>query len=203
MANLSDPVARQYANALYELAHEKGCIQQVFDDLSAVDQSYREDKVFRQFFTSPKVPEETKLKALESALSGAHEITRNFIGLLIRKNREPLIDNIMDSFSRYRDEVEQRVHVHVDSAKPLESDMRDSLTREIASATKKDVVVHEHVDESLIGGLRLRMGDLMLDATLKSRLAKLARAVAEGSSNSAPAGMESVDAIFEAAKSGN
>lgn len=202
MANISDPVARQYANALYELATEKSCVQQVFDDLSALDQAYREDKVFRTFFTSPNVPEEAKLKSLEAALAGAHEMSRSFVGLLIRKGREALLDNVMDAFEKHRDEVEARVHVHVESAKALESDMRDSLQREIASATKKEVVIHENVDASLIGGLRVRIGDRMLDASLKSRLTKLARSISSAQGANLATAMESADELYSAAQQG-
>jgi|GEM_PF-104236 len=195
--NISDPVARQYANALYELASEKQCIQQVFDELSVLDQAYREDKAFRLFFTSPNVPEESKLAAIDASLAEAHEMTRNFIGLLIRKGREALLDNIMDAFQRHRDEIESRVHVFVESARALEADMRDSLQREIASATKKEVVLHEETNADLLGGLRVRVGDKMLDASLRSRLRQLATAISasQGSSN---VGMESADELYQA-----
>lgn len=177
--NKSDPTAQQYAKALFAIGTEKQCVGQVYDELSALTQVYREDSGFRNFFTSPKVPGELKEKAVLSALGGAGEITRGFVTLLIRKRREALLDNIMDAFGTYRDDAESRVHVWVESAAALTEVERSGLVSELSKATHKTVSLHETVRPELLGGLRVRIGDSLLDNSLRSRLEALSANLAE------------------------
>ncbi|NUQ35385.1 MAG: ATP synthase F1 subunit delta [Planctomycetaceae bacterium] len=172
--NVSDPAARQYAQALLEIGQERNKIGAIFDELMAVDEAYRKDKAFRNFFTSPKVSPEMKWKIIKDSIGvKMSEEVRNFLGLLIQKRREALLDNIMDSFARYRDDVEHRVHVFVESAKPLGTAEKDQLANLIAKATGKTVALHDSVREELIGGLRIRIGDRLLDGTILRGLKEL------------------------------
>ncbi len=168
--NKSDPAARQYARALYELGREQQAIGQVWEELQALGKAYREDRVFRLFFTSPKVSSEVKERIIKEILSQAHVITRHFIGLLIHKHREALLDNIVDSFAKHRDEAENRMHVWLESARPFSEQDRSLLVTRLKETTGKEVVLHEISKPELIGGIRLRIGDRLLDASLKQRL---------------------------------
>ncbi len=199
--NKSDPAAQQYAKALFMIGQEKQCLGQIYDDLDSITRCYREDPVFRGFFTSPKVPGELKQKVLKDSLKNASEITRNFIELLIRKRREALLDNIMDAFGKYRDEVENRLHVWVESASPLTDADRHSITTRLSGSTGKTVVLNELVRPELIGGMRIRMGDNLVDNTIASRLSGLSARLAELDQHSTGgASPQEVDQLFATAQ---
>jgi F-type H+-transporting ATPase subunit delta len=198
--NKSDPAAQQYAKALFMIGQEQKCLGQIYDDLSALTRCYREDPVFRNFFTSPKVPGELKQKVVADSLRDASEITRNFVALLIRKRREPLLDNIMDAFGKYRDEVENRLHVWVETATAMSDSERHAVVSRLSGSTGKTVVLTEVVRPELIGGMRIRMGDSLVDNSIATRLAGLTARLAELDQHSiGSATPQDVDELFERA----
>ncbi|MBX3474137.1 MAG: ATP synthase F1 subunit delta [Planctomycetes bacterium] len=178
--NPSDPVARVYAAALYEVAREKGIVGDVYAGLQAVMGAYQ-DKSFRDFFTSPRVPREVKQRGLVAALKGriATEVL-NFLMLLTEKSREPLLDNIFNAFTVYRDEAENRAHAWVETGSEFTDQEQAELRAALAQASGgKDVVLHYEHKPELLGGARVRLGDLLVDTTLRTRLNNLARSIAE------------------------
>lgn len=179
--NPSDPVARVYAAALYEVARERKIVGDVFAGLEAVLGAWQ-DKQFRDFFTSPRVPREVKNKGLSAALQGRVPAeVLNFLLVLVQKSREPLLDNIFNAFSIYRDEAENRAHAFVQAGTDFSQPEKDELVAALRAASGgKNVVLHFEHRPDLIGGARVRLGDLLVDTTLRTRLNKLARAVAEG-----------------------
>jgi F-type H+-transporting ATPase subunit delta len=178
--NQSDPVARIYAAALYETAHERGIVGEVDKGLEVLRAAWQ-DKTFRNFFTSPRVPRATKLAAMTEALSDrvCTELL-NFIKVLIVKGREPQFNNIVDAFDVYRDVAEDRVHAWVEAGSPFGDEDLESLKRKLSESTGgKEVVMHYRHNEELIGGAKIRMGDRMIDNTLRSRLARLTQELAK------------------------
>ncbi len=178
--NPSDPVARVYAAALYEVAREKGIVGDVFAGLSAVMDAYQ-DKSFKDFFTSPRVPREVKQRGLGAALNGKVKVeVLNFLMLLVEKSREPLLDNIFNAFAVYRDEAENRAHAWVEAGSEFSQAEKDDLVKALSAASGgKDVVLHYEYKPEMLGGAKVRLGDLLIDTTLRTRLANLSRAIAE------------------------
>lgn len=179
--NPSDPVARVYAAALYEVAREKGIVGEVYGGLQAVLGAYQ-DKQFRDFFTSPRVPREVKQKGLGAALQDkvAPQVL-NFLMLLIQKGREPLLDNIFNAFAVYRDEAENRAHAFVESGTNFDAAELEELRKALGQASGgKEIELHFEHRPELIGGAKIRMGDLLIDTSLSTRLARLARSIHEG-----------------------
>ncbi len=102
----------------------------------------------------------------------------NFVLLLIKKRREPVFDNIVNQFDKYRDEAEGRAHAFVESGSPFDEAEKEALKAALRQASGgKDIVLHYEEKPDLLGGTRVRMGDLLIDTTLKRRLARLAREV--------------------------
>ncbi|MBE7492248.1 MAG: ATP synthase F1 subunit delta [Planctomycetes bacterium] len=178
--NPSDPVARVYAAALYEVARDRGIVGDVYAGLKAVMGAYQ-DKDFRDFFTSPRVPREVKQRGLSSALSGkVKPEVLNFLLVLVDKSREPLLDNIFNAFAVYRDQAENRAHAWVESGTDFSQAEKDELVRTLSAASGgKEIVLHFEHKPDLLGGARVRLGDLLVDTTLRTRLNHLARAIAE------------------------
>ena len=176
MPNPSDPIARVYAGALVELGREHGNLGVIYDDLQAVLALYDGDAYFRQFFTSPRIDRDVKWEALRKALDG--KVGRPVMGLLrvmITKGRESAFDNLVAQFERFKDEAENRIHATLVVATPLEADARAALVARLESASGKTVALHEQVDPAVLGGASIRIGDKVIDRTLRRRIAALRR----------------------------
>lgn len=176
--NVSEPVARMYAAALLEIGREKGSVGQIHEGLQLLRGAWN-DASFRDFFTSPRMNKDQKAKALVDVLRDkvVPEFL-NFVLLLIKKRREPVFDNIVNQFEKYRDEAEGRAHAFVEAGSPFDEAEKEALKQALRQASGgKDIVLHYEEKPELLGGARVRMGDLLVDTTLKRRLANLARQV--------------------------
>lgn len=176
MPNVSDPIARVYAAALIELGREKSVLPQIYDDLHAVLGVYEGDAWFRAFFTSPRVDRDVKWRAVEKAFRG--RVGRPVMGLLkvlVDKGRESVFDNVVGQFDRFKDLAENRVHAFLTAAEPLAAEFRASLVARLESASGRKVALHERTDPAVLGGASLRIGDKVIDRTLRTRLAALRR----------------------------
>ncbi|MHC4223848.1 MAG: ATP synthase F1 subunit delta [Planctomycetota bacterium] len=176
MKNVSQILARIYAEALIDAAQATVGLGRVVDDLKAVQALYTQDRDTWAFFSGPRIEPEVKKRVLRETLEG--KISRPVMGLLhvlIDKRRGVLLDNVIAEFERYRDIRENRQHVHVTSAAPLPDEQREELTRRLVAVTGKNVELHEKIDPRVLGGLIVKVGDKVVDGTLKRRLEKLRR----------------------------
>lgn len=180
MANVSHTVARVYGQALYEVAAEQGAVGRVLDELRGLAgiawKPGNED--IRDFLMSPRIDRDKKWAVLEDALSDS--VSRPVMGLLrvlIYKGRETTLDNIAIHFERFRDLAENRVHAHVTVAAPLGDERLAALKARLEASSGKNVHLHERVDASVMGGAALRVGDRVIDRTLKTKLAALRKSL--------------------------
>ncbi len=167
----SSPVARVYAAALIELGRSQNALGSVYDDLHAVLGVHDADAWFRQFFTSPRIERDVKWRGIEKAFRG--KVGRPVLGLLkvlIDKGREAYFDNIVDQFDRFKDLAENRVHAWLTVAREMPADQVADLQRRLERASGRNVQVHQRVDAAVIAGAALRVGDRVLDGTLRTRL---------------------------------
>jgi F-type H+-transporting ATPase subunit delta len=168
------PAARVYAAALCELGRETNTVAAIWTDLQDLRVLFHADPWFRRFFTSPKLDRPTKWAAVEKAFKG--RVTRQTLGLmrlLIVKGREPVFFDFVDEFEVLKDVAENRIHAHVTVAAPLAADLRAAVEGRIARASGKTVVLHERVDPAVLGGAAIRVGDRVIDRTLRTRLAAM------------------------------
>ncbi|MCK6461508.1 MAG: ATP synthase F1 subunit delta [Planctomycetes bacterium] len=171
--NVSRAAARVYARALFELGVEEKSVGRIFDDLHAVHTAIQGlDPKLRAFFQAPQLRREDKRRILHMAFEG--KVSRAVLGLihvLVQKRREPLFDNVVQEFDRYRDEHEGRVRAHVTTAKKLDDDLAAALEQR----TRKTVVLHQTIDPDVVGGIRVNLGDYVLDGTVRRGLMDLRR----------------------------
>jgi F-type H+-transporting ATPase subunit delta len=174
LPNPSHPVARVYAAALARIGNETNSLGQISDDIEAVRRLYDTNEWFRGFFTSPRLDRKAKWIGIEKAVGkGVCPPVLGLLRVLIKKGRESVFDNIADQFAILKDEVENRVHAHVLVAQPLTPELRKSLEDRLGRETGKTVQLHERVDPAVLGGAAIRVGDRIIDRTLKTRLAVL------------------------------
>jgi F-type H+-transporting ATPase subunit delta len=172
--NVSIRAARVYAEALLDIANESGELARVHDDLMALRKLYDEEREFRGFFTSPRLDPDEKFRIVQKLFGD--ELSKPVLGLLhvmIRKGRELLLDNVADEFVRYEDQAQGKVHLHVRTARALPDDQREAMRNAIATRTGKTVEMHESVEPELIGGAIVKLGDMVIDGTLRRKLQAL------------------------------
>ena len=174
--NISHAIARVYAEALTDLGEQQGSLARIVDDLHACRELFEEHRDFREFFTSPRLDPAVKKRILNDALGD--KLDRPVMGLLhvlIDKRREMVLDNIVDEFDRYKDIREGRLHAYVTSATPLNADQLAEISSRLATATGRIIKIHEKVDRRILGGLIVKLGDKVLDGSIRRKLAVLRR----------------------------
>ncbi|MEN8152055.1 MAG: ATP synthase F1 subunit delta [Planctomycetota bacterium] len=168
--NVSIPAAREYAEALIAIGRERDQLTTIYDELMTLRGLY-EDREFRGFFTSPRIDPDEKFRILRKAFDGKFSMPiLGLVHVLIRKRRELLLDNIADQFQRFQDLAEGKVHVHLRSARPVEDEIRARIEKMTKEEFDQTAVIHETIDESLIGGMVLRIGDIMVDNSIRRKL---------------------------------
>jgi F-type H+-transporting ATPase subunit delta len=178
--NVSHAAARVYAKALIDIGLEEGSVGQIYDDLHAVyDALNGIDADLRTFFNLPQFRRDEKRRILSLAFEG--KIGRPVLGLLhvlVEKRREPLLDNVVEEFDQYVDQHEERVQARVVTARKLDTELLAALQAALEQRTRKEVILTETVDPEVIGGLRVNIGDRVLDGTVRRSLQDLRRSFA-------------------------
>jgi F-type H+-transporting ATPase subunit delta len=180
MKNVSQAAARVYAQALFDIGLGTGTVGQIYDDLHAVyDALNGLDEDLQTFFNLPQFRRDDKRRIISLAFEG--KVCRPVLGLLhvlVEKRREPLLDNIVEEFDRYRDQHEGRVRARVVTARKLDPELLNALRSALEQRTKKSIDLTETVDPEVIGGLRVNVGDRVLDGTLRRNLQDMRRNLA-------------------------
>lgn len=177
--NISQAVARVYAKALFDIGTQDGSLGQIYDDLRALQAVAEYSRQSNNFMMSPKLQRADKKRIIDEIYGD--KVCKPVLGLahvLVDKRREPVFDNIVDEFAKYRDEHEGRVHAKVTTAQPLPDDEKARLVAALAKQTGKQVDLHEKINPAVIGGIRVNLGDYVLDGTVRRRLNELRRSFA-------------------------
>lgn len=169
-------VARNYAEALFELALRHEGLEAFGAALSLVAGLIDEDPRLRQFLETPRIDAGPKKDALRKALEGqVPPMLLNFLLVVIDKRRQRLIGSIATEFAALVDDHENRVHVDVTVARPLDEATGKLLDERLSRLLGKTAVSHVRVDPSIIGGVVIRAGDTIYDGSLRRRLGSMRR----------------------------
>ena len=174
------PVARRYAQALTEEAQSGRTLDAVDADVALMRDTLGGSRELRQALTSPVVSQEKKRAVLNGLFSGkVSDLTLRFIGLLVDKQRDGEIPAILDAYAALRDERTGTVEASVRTAKPLSATEADQLRAALETRSAATVRMRIDVDPSLIGGLVVRLGDVVYDRSVKHQLDTLRDSLAE------------------------
>jgi F-type H+-transporting ATPase subunit delta len=177
-----EELARVYARSLFEVAQEQGKLDELREQLGQFADALNETRDLAVFFFSPYFSTKEKQEGLGRLLAGAEEIFLNFLSLLIENHRMPVIFRIRQEYERLWEEENRFLAVEVTSAVELDPDTTDSLGRTIGERAGRKVKLAAHVDPDILGGIVLRVGNSILDASIRNRLEQLRRHVAQGAS---------------------
>ena len=171
--------AHVYAEALFEVAKEKGKLDAIRDELGQFADALDGDRELRVFFFSPYFSSAEKAAGLRRAVSGADQELLNFLELLIEKGRMPEVFRIRHQLDELWKKENRRIDVTVTSAVELDRAVVEKVGEEIERQTGQKVELASRVDAEILGGIVLQVGNMVLDASIRARLEKLRKSVAQ------------------------
>jgi F-type H+-transporting ATPase subunit delta len=171
--------ARVYAEALFDVAKDKGKLDAVRDELAQFVDAVDGNRELQVFFFSPYFSSAEKVAGLKRAVSDADAELVNFLELLIEKQRMPEIFRIRRQLDELWKQENRRIDVTVTSAVTLEPSVVEKVGEEIERQTGQKVELSSRVDAEILGGIVLQVGNKVLDASIRSRLEKLRKSVAQ------------------------
>jgi F-type H+-transporting ATPase subunit delta len=171
--------ARVYAEALFDVAREKGKLDAIGSDLVQFADVVSADRELQVFFFSPHFASAEKVDGLRRAISGADTELVNFLELLIEKHRMTEVFRIRREFERLWKLENKRIDVTVTSAVELDPAVVAKIGEEIERQTSQKVELASRVEDEILGGIVLQVGNMVLDASIRSRLEKLRKSVAQ------------------------
>jgi F-type H+-transporting ATPase subunit delta len=174
MANHSSTTAKAYARSLLELANEQNQATEIGVELSQIRELLVQSPEFGSILANPSVSDEARLPILQRAFEGrVHPLMWKFLRVLSVKGRLSELQYIEDAYSDMLDEQFGKVEVDVTVAQRLDDGQLEHVRRSVSEALKRDAVVHQYVDESIIGGLILRVQDKLIDTSVRGQLASI------------------------------
>ncbi len=169
---IGSTISRRYAKALLSIGQEDGQYEEYGQNLQEfVGLCFTNEEFFQVI--SNKIFSVTERKnVLEITLEKGHfsGVIKNFLRLLIDKNRIGAIKEIADYYSRLTDEISNVTRADIITARPLKDKFLDKLEKALAALTLKKVKIDVEEDQSLIGGLIIKIGDLVLDGSVRTQL---------------------------------
>jgi F-type H+-transporting ATPase subunit delta len=177
-----DELAEVYARSLFEVAREQGKLDELREQLGQFADALDANRELAVFFFSPYFSTAEKQDALGRILEGADEAFVNFLKLLIENHRMPVIFRVRQQFEHMWERENQLLPVDITSAIELDQATTESLGQRIGERAGRKVRLAAHVDPDIIGGVVLRVGNSILDASIRNRLEQLRRHVAQGAS---------------------
>jgi F-type H+-transporting ATPase subunit delta len=173
-----EEIAQVYARSLFEVAKERDELDEVRAQLGQFADALQENRELATFFFSPYFSTEEKKDGLHRVVDGALETVSNFLELLVENHRMPVIFRIRREFDRMWEEENRLLPVEITSAVTLDESVAARIGEEIGRQTGRRVQLTSTVDPDVLGGIVVRVGNSILDASIRNRLENLRKQVA-------------------------
>ena len=172
-------LAGRYASALFDLARDQKQIDSVGRSLDALNQALADSKDLSDLVDSPLVSREEASRALAAiaAQLGLDPITANFLGVLARNGRKNQLRPVIRAFRRLSAEHRGETTADVVTARPLNDDQLAQLRAQLRVRAGRDVKIDAQVDPEILGGIVVKLGSQMIDASIRTKLNRLAQAM--------------------------
>ena len=177
-----EEIAQVYARALFEVAREHDLLDVIREQLDEFVKAVNENRELQVFFFSPYFSSDEKKQSLHKVLDGADPIFMGFLETIIDAHRMPVLFRIRANYQRLWDEEHRTLPVEITSAVELDEDTIESLGRTIGERAARNVTLSTRVDPDILGGIVVRVGNSILDASIRNRLEQLRRHVAQATS---------------------
>jgi F-type H+-transporting ATPase subunit delta len=173
-----EEIARVYAESLFEAARDHDKLDQIHEQLGEFADAVAANRDLQVFLFSPYFSSAEKRDGIAQAISGAEPELVNFIELLAEKHRMPAIFRIRRRFDELWAKAKRRLEVTLTSAVELDRGIIEQVGKEVERQTDRTIDLTSEVDPEILGGLKLRVGNMVLDASLRSKLERLRKEVA-------------------------
>ncbi|MGQ9455718.1 MAG: F0F1 ATP synthase subunit delta [Armatimonadota bacterium] len=167
-------LVRKYAMALLNAAHKSNVVDQVESDLGLVSYVLESEPNLLRVVSSPTISRRRKKAILEDIFGGRiHPLTQSFLDLLVEKSREEILSAIEPEYVELANSFRGVVKAEVTAAVELLAEERERLVRKLSEITDKKIVLLTQVDPSIIGGLIVKIGDTLIDGSIRCQLAAI------------------------------
>jgi F-type H+-transporting ATPase subunit delta len=173
-----EEIASVYARSLFEVAQEQDKLDKIRDELGEFADALNESRELQMFLFSPYFSTKEKSEGLDKAISGADETFVNFLKLLIEKHRTPVVFRVRAEFDKLWEEENKLLPVTITSAVELPKSTVKQIGDRIAEQTDRKVDLSANVDPDILGGIVVRVGNSVLDASIRNRLENFRKQVA-------------------------
>lgn len=174
-----EEIAEVYARALFEAAKDDGVLDRAHDELGQFADALDEDRDLQVFLFSPYFSSEEKKDGIRRIVSDADERVLNFLELLAERHRMPALFRIRRIFEDLWADENKLLPVIVTSATELDAGLVEDIGKRIEEQTGRRVELSSDVNPDVLGGLMVRVGNMVLDATVRNRLEQLRKQVAK------------------------
>ena len=172
-----EELAQVYARSLFQVAKEQDVLDEMKEQLSIWADALNENRHLQTFFFSPRFSSAEKKQAIRRIIDGGDERFLNFLELLAERHRLPVSFRIRRDFDELWREERKLLNVEVTSAVELEQSVVSSIGKRIQDRTGRQIELTSKVDPDIIGGLVLRVGNKIADASVRGRLTRLRRQI--------------------------
>ncbi len=170
---------KEYGDALYSLAMEEGCPDEILEGLSLAVTAFQENPGYLTLVQNPALPKEERLGLLDSAFESVHPYVLRLLKLLCERSALTLAPGALEQFKSLLYAQRGILPVEAISAVPLTEEQRKALMDKLAAKTGKTILLETRLDPSVLGGVKLRYEGKELDGTAAGRLSSLRRALTQ------------------------
>lgn len=174
-----EEIAEVYSRSLFEVASESGDLDRVHEELGEFADELSGNRDMQVFFFSPYFSSQEKKEAIGRMVEDADENFVRFLELLAERHRMPVVFRIRRNFDDLWREQNKLLPVTVTSAVELDSELVEGIGKRIEEQTGQTVELSSRVDPDVLGGLKLQVGNMVLDASVRNRLDQLRKQVAK------------------------
>ena len=179
---ISSKISRRYAKALFGIGREDGNYEAYGKCLQEFAQFCQENEAFFKVVSSKIFSTEERIKILDAVLAKSDfpDVVKNFLRVLLDKDRIGAISAISDYYTKLTDEISNITRANIITARPLQDNALEKLKEGLEKLTGKTVKAEVTQDESLIGGVVVKIGDMVLDGSVKAQLEGLKESLKRG-----------------------
>jgi F-type H+-transporting ATPase subunit delta len=169
--NHQSPLAVSYAQALLDLANESNSAASIGEELRDLRQIIDTNAEFAALLASPAIGREERAQLIHRIFDGrASKLMLNFLGLVNEKDRMSILPAIAGAYDDLLDKQFGKIEVDITVAHRLDDGQLENVRKTVSGALKRDAVVHQYVDEEIIGGMVLRVQDQLIDGSVRAQL---------------------------------
>lgn len=172
-------LAGRYASALFGLARDQRQIEAVGRSLDLLAQAFADSRDFAELVSSPLIGRDEAGKAFTSVAQqlGLDPVTTNFLGVLANNGRKNQLQPVIRAFRRLSAEHRGETTAEVVTAHPLKDDQLSALKQQLRARAGRDVAIETRIDPEILGGIVIKLGSQMIDASIRTKLNRLAEAM--------------------------